>query len=170
MNREQAIQILKKYSPMPDDEDLTEEMIDEYASAIAYFEDNLHPSCIEPIMMTFGADDCYGVYEHATCILREFSNDEVVPHLMNAIQDSHEGRRYWGTDLAQSFPDIRLIDSLLTCIDDSNSEIRGYAVYALSQIGDKSVLPLLHNKLLNEHDEEVIKELEQAISKLERLK
>jgi hypothetical protein len=29
INREQAIQILKKYSPMLDDEDLTEEMIDD---------------------------------------------------------------------------------------------------------------------------------------------
>ncbi|MEH7463131.1 HEAT repeat domain-containing protein [Bacillus thuringiensis] len=170
MNREQAIQILKKYSPMPDDKDLTEEMIDEYACAITYFEDNPHPSCIEPIMMTFNIDDCYGVYEHATCILREFSNDEVVPHLIKAIQDNHEGRRYWATDLAKFFPDVRLIDSLLTCIDDSNSEIRGYIVYALSKIGDKSVLSHLRNKLLNEHNEEVIEELEQAISKLESLK
>lgn len=87
-----------------------------------------------------------------------------------AIQDDHEGRRCWGTDLAKFFPDVRLIDSLLTCIDDSNGEIRGYTVYALSKIGDKSVLTHLHNKLLNEHDEEVIEELEQAISKLESLK
>lgn len=135
-----------------------------------YFENNPHPSYIEPIIMTFSVGDCYGVNEHATCILREFSNDEIVPHLITAIQDSHGGRRYWGKELAIFFPDVRLISSLLTCIDDSNGDIRGYAVYALSKIGDKSVLPILHNKLLSEHDEEVCEELKQAISKLERLK
>ncbi|MEH7019034.1 MULTISPECIES: HEAT repeat domain-containing protein [Bacillus] len=170
MNREQAIKILKKYSPMPDDENLTEEMINEYASAIMYFEENPHLSCIEPIMMTFSLDDCYGVYEHATCVLREFSNDEVVPHLIKAIRDEHEGRRYCGTDLAKFFPDERLVSPLLICIDDLNDEIRGYVVYALGEIGDRSVLPILHNRLLKEDDENVCDELKQVISKLERLK
>ncbi|PEB78424.1 hypothetical protein COM95_26590 [Bacillus cereus] len=170
MNREQAIQILKKYSPMPDDEDLTEEMIDEYASAITYFEENPHPSCIEPIMMTFSLDGCYGVYDHATGVLCEFNNDEIVPHLIRTIQNKHEGRRYWGTELAKFFPDVRLVSSLLTCIEDPNDEIREYVAYALSKIGDKSVLPVLHNRLLKEHNEDVCEELKQAISKLERLK
>ncbi|MGG2091470.1 HEAT repeat domain-containing protein [Bacillus sp. S13(2024)] len=170
MNREKALQVLKKYSPMPDDENLTEEMIDEYASAITYFEDNPHPSCIESIMMTFSLDDCYGVYEHATCVLREFSNDEVVPHLIRAIQDKHEGRRYWGTELAKFFPDVRLVSSLLTCIDDPNDEIREYVASALSKIGDKSVLPILHNRLLEEYDEDVCEELKQTIWRLEKIK
>ncbi|USK61771.1 hypothetical protein [Peribacillus asahii] len=48
MNKEQALSILEKYSPMPDEEDLTEEMIGEYASTIEYFGENPDSICIEP--------------------------------------------------------------------------------------------------------------------------
>lgn len=44
MNKDQALSILKKCAPMPDDNDLTEEMINEFASAIEYFEEHPHIS------------------------------------------------------------------------------------------------------------------------------
>lgn len=93
MNKEQVLSILKKYAPIPDNDDLTEEMIDEYASAIEYFEEHPHVSCIEPIMMTFSIDNCYGVFDHAVDVLRNLTNDQVVSHLVEAIQSKHEGRR-----------------------------------------------------------------------------
>ncbi|HWO97232.1 MAG TPA: HEAT repeat domain-containing protein [Bacillus sp. (in: firmicutes)] len=169
MNKDQALSILKKYSPMPDEEDITEEMIDEYASAIEYFEENPDPICIEPIMMTFSLDDCFGVYDHAVDVLRNFSNNQVVPYLLKAIQSEDEGRRYWGTEMAKFFPDERLINSLSRCIDDSNEEIRAYSVYALNCIGHKSVLPILYERLVKEQDGEVCKELKQAILRLEKI-
>jgi hypothetical protein len=169
MNKGQALSILKKYSPMPDEEDVTEEMIDEYASSIEYFGENLDSICIEPIMMTFSLDDCFGVYDHAVDVLRNFSNDQVIPCLIEAIQSEHEGRRYWGTEIAKFFPDERLISSLSMCINDSNEEIRAYSVYALNCIGHKSVLPILHERLAEERDEEVCEELQQAILRLEKI-
>ncbi|WP_207911038.1 HEAT repeat domain-containing protein [Paenibacillus albiflavus] len=137
MTKEYAISILKKYTPMPDDQDLTAEMIDEYASAILYFEEYPDPSCIEPIMMTFSLDDLYGTYEHAACVLRSFTNDQVVPHLIKALYSEHEGIRYWGANIAKFFPDSRLLNPLLNCVNDSNEEIREYATYARTCIGYK---------------------------------
>ncbi|MFC9354906.1 HEAT repeat domain-containing protein [Arthrobacter sp. NPDC057013] len=169
MNKEQALSTLKKYSPMPDEEYLTAEMIDEYASAIMYFGENPDTICIEPIFMTFSLDDCYGVYEHAVCVLRSFSNDQIIPYLIEAIQCKNEGIRYWGTGIAKFFPDERLINSLLICINDLNEEIRAYAIYALNCIGHKSVLPTLHERLVKEQDDEVHLELKKAISKLEQM-
>ncbi|HWL26739.1 MAG TPA: hypothetical protein VNR38_23810 [Ureibacillus sp.] len=93
MNKEQALSILEKYSPMPDEEDLTEEMIDEYASTIEYFGENPDSICIEPIMMTFSLGDCFGVYEHAVSVLMNFSNDQVIPYLIEAIRSKNGGRR-----------------------------------------------------------------------------
>ncbi|WP_245644986.1 HEAT repeat domain-containing protein [Peribacillus loiseleuriae] len=169
MNRDQALFILRKYSPMPDEEDLTEGMIDEFASAIEYFGDNPDPSYIEAIMMTFSLDDLYGVYDHAVDVLRNFTNEQVIPHLIEAIQNKHERRRYWGTEIAKFFPDEKLISSLSTCINDPNEEIRAYAIFALNCIGHKSVLPMLHERLAKEQDEEVFEELKNAISKLEKI-
>ncbi|WP_342720003.1 hypothetical protein AAG068_29120 (plasmid) [Bacillus paramycoides] len=94
---------------MLDDEDLTEEIIDEYANVIIYFGKNPHPSYIESIMITFSLDDCYSVYDHGTGVLCGFNNEEIAPHLIRTLQDKHEGRRYWGTELAKLFPDVRLV-------------------------------------------------------------
>lgn len=40
-------------------------------------------------MMTFSIDNCYGVYDHAIDVLRNFTKDQVVPHLVEAIQSMY---------------------------------------------------------------------------------
>jgi hypothetical protein len=39
MDQEKAQMILEKYSPMPDDEQLTEEIVNEYKAAVDYLDD-----------------------------------------------------------------------------------------------------------------------------------
>ncbi|MCM3789127.1 HEAT repeat domain-containing protein [Domibacillus indicus] len=164
MNKDQALLGLKKYSPMPDEEGMTEEMLDEYADAINYFIEHPDPICITPIMMTFSLSESYGIYDHAVAVLESFSSDQIVPQLIEIIQSENEGKRYWGTQIAKSFPDERLVDSLLSCINDPNEEIRAYSIYALHYIGNKKVLPMLQERLDIEEDEEVLEELKEAIS------
>lgn len=164
MDKEQALLILKKYSPMPNEECMTEEMMNEYAESIDYFSEHPDPICIRPIMMTFSLNESYGVYDHAVVALQGFSNDRVVPHLIEIIQNEDEGKRFWGAELAKFFPDERLVDSLSLCINDPNEEIRVYSIYALNRIGNKKILPILHGRLSIEEDEEVLEELKEAIS------
>ncbi|WNS80197.1 HEAT repeat domain-containing protein [Domibacillus sp. DTU_2020_1001157_1_SI_ALB_TIR_016] len=164
MNKEQALLILEKYSPMPNEECMTEEMLNEYAESIDYFSEHPDTVCIKPIMMTFSLSESYGIHDHAVAVLESFSNDQVVPQLIEIIQSENEGKRYWGTQIAKSFPDERLVDSLSSCINDPNEEIRAYSIYALHCIGNKKILPLLQERLAIEEDEEVLEELNEAIS------
>lgn len=168
MNQDEALRILNKYSPMPDDEELTEEIVNEYRKAIDYLYEN-PPGIIflKPLLHSLGAYDGWGVYEITRSILVSYDISQVIPYMKDELLSKLDGRRYWCTLLAIDFPDESLIPMLLKTLNDPVEEIRVNSVMALESIGNKSVIDELITKSKLENDEDVIEVFQEAINSLQ---
>ncbi|PEJ28303.1 hypothetical protein CN689_22370 [Peribacillus butanolivorans] len=166
MNLNKAVKILNKYNPMPADDQLTQEIVDEYGAAIDYLKLNPHPSCIEPILRSFGEYDGWGLYEEASLILSKFGKNQVLPYLISALQSTQNGIRYWATHIASDFADRQLIPFLEVCFQDKISDIRENTATALGFIGGHQALKVLEDALKVENDPVVLEAIEEAIQEI----
>jgi HEAT repeats len=167
MDQEKALMILDKYSPMPDDEQLTEEIVDEYKAAIDYL-DNRPPEkrFLKPLFYSLGAFDGWGVYEVTRSLIVSYNKFDVVPLIMEGLKSERNGRRYWSTLLAADFADENLTPLLLETLKDPLEEIRLNSVMALEAIGNPVVINELNEMKVSESDEDVIEAIQEAIQSL----
>ncbi|MGG0179117.1 HEAT repeat domain-containing protein [Gottfriedia acidiceleris] len=166
MNINDAVKILNKYNPMPADDQLTQKIVDEYGVAIDYLKLNPHPSCIEPILKSFGEYDGWGLYEEASLILTKFDINHVLPYLITALQSPHNGIRYWATHIVSDFADKQLLQFLEVCIQDKIPDISENSATALGFIGGSQALKVLVDALKTESDPIVIEAIEEAIQEI----
>ena len=110
MTRNEAISFLQAHQPMPPDELLTQELIDEYDSVVKFFKEYPEKEAIPLLLRSFGEWDCYGVYEMVKFALFKCVVEDVVLSLKVVLEDYSvpESVRYWATLLAGDFPDSRL--------------------------------------------------------------
>jgi hypothetical protein len=168
MDQNKALRILNKYSPMPDDEELTEEIVKEYRDAIDYLDDNPPGMMfLKPLLHSLGAYDGWGVYEITRSILVSYDISQVMPYIKDGLLSKLDGRRYWCTLLATDFPDASLIPMLLKTLNDPVEEIRVNSVMALESIRNNSVIEDLIKRSKLENDEEVIEVFQEAINSLQ---
>jgi hypothetical protein len=167
MDQEKALMILDKYSPMPDDEQLTEEIVDEYKAAIDYL-DNRPPEkrFLKPLFYSLGTFDGWGVYEVTRSLIVSYNKFDVVPLIMEGLKSERNGRRYWSTLLAADFADENLTPLLLETLKDPLEEIRLNSVMALEAIGNPVVINELNEMKVSESDEDVIEAIQEAIQSL----
>ena len=162
MDKASALAFLTSHSPMPDDDDLTQELIDQYDAACQFFKDNPDPDSIAPLLNSFGRWDGYGMYqlvEDAFCV---FSVEQMLQPLIAAILSPYDSVRYWACQIAANFPCPELIDPLSTNLHDSHSDICVAAATALSMIADASVAKRirdLRTRLEHPSDLELIDEI-----------
>lgn len=141
MDQENAQRILDKYSPMPDDEQLTEEIVDEYKAAIDYlYGKPPEVRFLKPLFYSLGAFDGWGVYEVTRSLIVSYNKFDVVPLIREGLKSEQSGRRYWSSLLAIDFADENLIPLLLETLKDSLEEIRLNSVMALEEIGNPVVI------------------------------
>jgi hypothetical protein len=168
LNQDKALKILNKYSPMPDDEELTEEIVNEYREAIDYLYKN-PPGIIflKPLLHSLGAYDGWGVYEITRSILVSYDISQVIPYIKDELLSKLDGRRYWCTLFAIDFPDESLIPMLLKTLNDPIEGIRVNSVMALESIGNICVIEELITRSKLESDEEVMEVFHEAIDSLQ---
>ncbi len=63
MTVEEALLFLEQHSPLPSDEDLSDEIIESYDEIRELFLANPDPRCIEPLLNSFGDGSGFGVYQ-----------------------------------------------------------------------------------------------------------
>jgi HEAT repeats len=167
MDQEKAQMILEKYSPMPDDEQLTEKIVNEYKAAVDYLDDK-PPEVIflKPLFYSLGAFDGWGVYEVTRSLILSYNKLDVVPLIVEGLKSELNGRRYWSTLLAVDFADENLIPLLLETLKDPLEEIRLNSVMALEAIGNPEVINELNEMEILESDEDVIEAIQEAIQSL----
>ena len=167
MDQEKAQMILEKYSPMPDDEQLTEEIVNEYKAAVDYLDDK-PPKVIflKPLFYSLGAFDGWGVYEVTRSLILSYNKLDVVRLIMEGLKSELNGRKYWSTLLAVDFADENLIPLLLETLMDPLEEIRLNSVMALEAIGNPEVINELNEMEISESDEDVIEVIQEAIQSL----
>lgn len=157
MTTEEALDFLRQHQPMPDDEEAAEEVaqeiIDGYENARKHFLDHPDVRCVPLFLNSFGDGTGWGIYQMVDEVLWQFSEDEVVPHLLQALASPLVGVRYWNTQIAMDFPSPRLIPTLTHLVDDPDRGVRCFAIFALSLIPSSEVLPPLQHALATEKDE-----------------
>ncbi|PLR77520.1 HEAT repeat domain-containing protein [Bacillus sp. V3-13] len=167
MNFKEAIRFLKAHQPMPDDKALSDEDIKQYDQVRKYFLNHPDPACIPLFLNSFGNGSGYGIYQLIEDTLLMYSDNEVVPHLIAALQSQHKGVRYWSSQIAASFADKKLIEPLSTLLFEQDPDIRYSAITALSQIDDRKIYGILKSALKREDDTEVIELIEDVLSEKE---
>jgi hypothetical protein len=166
MNKIEAIEFLKQHQPLPDDDKLTKEIIDNYDAVRKYFKLNPDEECIPLFLNSFGYVDGFGVYQLIEDIISLFDREKVVPHLKKALQSQFRGVRYWNTQIAAIFPNNELINELKNRLMEDDFDMRYAAITALEQIGGSEVKIILEQALKNEDEDELKDLLREAIKNI----
>lgn len=168
MNKLEAIEFLSKYQPLPDDDKLTKEIIDNYDAVRKYFKDNPDEECVPLFLNSFGYVSGFGVYQLIEDVIRLFDKDKVIPHLKQALSSQYRGVRYWNTQIAAIFPDNELIQELGNRLKEDDFDMRYAAITALEQVGGLEVKTLFKYALDKEDEEELKELLSEAIKNISK--
>lgn len=166
MNKEFAVNFLKKYQPMPNDNILSEELINQYDLVRKYFLNNPDEECIPLLLNSFGEYDGMGVYQLVEDVLLKFKHDKVVVHLKQSLKSKYNGVRYWSAQIASLFPDEVLINPLEKLLYSPQGDIRLATISALSSIDDSKVIKIIVNHLNNEKDSDVVEFINMVLEDL----
>ncbi|NEN75461.1 hypothetical protein F9B74_03850 [Pelistega sp. NLN82] len=133
MNKQDAITFLKKYQPLPDDEKLTEEIINEYDEIRKFFIDNPDDDVIGLFLHSYGNGDGLGVYPLVEDVLLNCSKEKVILSIKEVLEDINTPNnvRYWVTQNAELFFDDRLRKGLEISLHSENEDIREAATIIL---------------------------------------
>lgn len=155
MTIDEALKFLQNHQPMPSDDDLSEELIEEYDKVRNFFIDYPDERCIPLFLKSFGKGDGFGVYQLVEDVIKLFPKESVIHHLIAGLSSSYESVRYWNTEIAANFPDDSLVSELKVLSEDPNEDIRAAAVIALGQIKNIEVKSILEEILSRESDEHI---------------
>ena len=166
MNADEALQFLKDHAPLPDDDDLSDELIAEYDDVRKFFVANPDPRAIGPFLQSFGDGSGYGVYQLVEDVITQFPPEEVVPHLREALRSPHKGVRYWTLEMVSSFPDDSLVGPTAENLTHPDADVRAAAASALSFLGNDDAVRALETALQTEADDDVRQSIEDALQDL----
>jgi len=157
MNEEEAIEFLRQHQPMPPDTELTEDLSTRYDEIREYCIAHPDREYIPLFLNSFGEGDGFGVYVQVDEVIREFSAEEVIPHLIKALHSEHPSVREWCAQIAIDFPSPELIDSLRELLQnrDEKQDTRCYAASDLGLIDDKRATAVLEQAFEKETDPRV---------------
>jgi HEAT repeat protein len=150
MDTEEALAFLRSHQPLPPDTLITEELLKEYSEVRNYFRRSPDPRCIPLFLNSFGQGSGFGTYQLVEDVIKQFSADEVVPHLIAALQNGSSSVRYWCAQIAANFPQTELIDPLRDLLLNGDEDGRTAAVTALEFIRDDRVDSILQQALKRE--------------------
>lgn len=126
-----------------------------YDEVRKYFLANPDKECLPLFLNSFGEYNGMGLYQLVEEVILRFGHDEVVNHLLEALNSKYNGVKYWYAQISALFPDKKLINSLVNLINDSNEDIRISVITSLAQIQDNKVLSILKQQLKVEKDDEI---------------
>lgn len=156
MDQARALEFLAAHQPMPDDLQVTQELLDGYRAALVVLDEHPSPACIPLFLNSFGERDLFGNYQRVAGVLRYFSQDEITPHLAaNLAVNKTRSVRYWNAQMAQDFPDPSFLEPLVEMLREEDSDLRSAAVLALAAMNDPQAKQALREALAWEAEEDV---------------
>ena len=156
MTVDEGLAFLQTHQPMPEDTELSEELVRVYDEVRRLFIDHPDARCIPLFLTSFGDGDGFGVYQLVEDVLRHFSLGTVVPHLKKALTHGRRSIRYWNADIAANFPTAELLEPLAQLLREDDEDIRSAAAIALGQIRDTRAAGLLRSALAHESKPQLV--------------
>ena len=110
MNKTDALTFLRAQQPLPDDDQLTQDLIDAYDAARRLFLAAPDHAALPLFLRSFGKGDGWGVYPLVEDLFHACSRGEAIVAIREALEDPRlpGGSRYWVTQLAAAVADPTL--------------------------------------------------------------
>jgi HEAT repeat protein len=164
-NLQDLIEQLKQISPMPDDDDLTDEILLRYYTLIEELGKTGDPVIIDPLLYSIGFLDGEGTYDAVVYFLEKFELAEVLPHLIEATQRGQRGTRYWSARMLGRIGTLEVVSTLIAMLDDPEEEVRVEAIRALAKSDDPNFVQYI-KPLENDPSPEVRRAVERVLSRV----
>ncbi len=161
MTTDDALDFLRRHQPMPDDEVLTEDLIQQYDEVRQHFIESPDQCCIPLFLGSFGKGDGLGVYQLVEDVLMQHPPHQVIPHLETALSSSHRSIRYWAAEISANFPSQQLLHPLSALLAEHDEDLVSASVIALGQLKSpqaRSALRLALGRIPSEHVRVLIEE------------
>lgn len=138
MNRNEALSFLRDHQPMPDDDNLTQEVIDKYDEVRKFFTANPDKEVISLFLNSYGNGDGWGVYQLVEDVFYKCHRDDVVVEIKEILENPSiaDSVRYWVTQVSAAFSDVRLKKGLEISLKSKNEDIRDAAQLSIDMIDE----------------------------------
>ena len=138
MNRNEALSFLCDHQPMPDDDDLTQEVIDKYDEVRKFFTANPDKEVISLFLNSYGNGDGWGVYQLVEDVFYKCHRDDVVVEIKEILENPSiaDSVRYWVTQVSAAFSDVKLKKGLAISLKSTNEDIRDAAQLSIDMIDE----------------------------------
>lgn len=138
MNRNEALSFLRDHQPMPDDDDLTQEVIDKYDEVRKFFTANPDKEVISLFLNSYGNGDGWGVYQLVEDVFYKCHRDHVVVEIKEILENPSiaDSVRYWVTQVSAAFSDVKLKKGLAISLKSKNEDIRDAAQLSIDMIDE----------------------------------
>lgn len=138
MNRNEALSFLRDHQPMPDDDDLTQEVIDKYDEVRKFFTANPDKEVISLFLNSYGNGDGWGVYQLVEDVFYKCHRDDVVVEIKELLENPSiaDSVRYWVTQVSAAFSDVKLKKGLAISLKSKNEDIRDAAQLSIDMIDE----------------------------------
>ena len=136
--KEDALNFLSRHQPMPSDNNLTQEIIDEYDDVRKFFIKNPDKKAIELFLRSFGEGDGWGVYQLVEDFFYQCSDTDGKNEIKNVLEDITipDSVRYWVTQTAADFNDEMLRNGLEISLQSKNIDIKDAAKDAIDLLDE----------------------------------
>ena len=141
MTKKEALAFLALNHPMPNDYDITQELINKYDDVRLYFCANPAEEAIPLFLQSFGEGDGLGVYQLVEDFLFKCDENIVVSNIASILENplTIKSVRYWCTLLAMAFSDNTLIKGLNISQQSDDEDTREMAMLSLKMIEEECV-------------------------------
>lgn len=141
ISKKEALAFLALNQPMPNDYDITQELIDKYDDVRLYFCANPAEEAIPLFLQSFGEGNGLGVYQLIEDFLFKCDKNVVTKNIARILENplTIKSVRCWCTSLAMDFPDNTLIKGLNISLQSDDEDTREMAMLSLRMIEEECV-------------------------------
>lgn len=161
---------LANISPMPPDEEVSEESLIEYEDVIHSLEQHqnrLDDDSLQVVVDSFGYGTGFGLYWSTVSLLEGTDYQRLVPILIKATAQKNPGIRMWAAILLGRTRDKTYTQYISKLLGDEMTLVRLYALIALGLLSDESVKERV-KEMLKDPSDEVRSRAEKLFQKLNR--
>ncbi|MCW0452145.1 hypothetical protein NB721_001231 [Xanthomonas sacchari] len=139
VNKTDALTFLRAQQPLPDDDQLSQDLIDAYDAARRLFVADPDRAALPLFLRSFGNGDGWGVYPLVEDVFHACDRSDTVAAIREALEDPllSDGSRYWVTQLAAAFADPTMRSGLALSLRSESADTREAAQVALESVDDQ---------------------------------
>lgn len=136
VNKTDAMVFLRAHQPLPDDDQLTQALIDAYDAARRLFLADPDRDVLPLFLRSFGHGDGWGIYPLVEDVFHACDRSDALAAIREALDDPAlpDGSRYWVTQLAAAFADPTLRAGLALSLQSEHPDTREAAEMALEML------------------------------------